>query len=638
MRLLPTKPFFLLPGIFALGSGLLLYFSSPGTVGQGWSAWIALIPLLLAVRGLAWPAAALLGLLAGIAYYLPLLHWITIALGQYGGLHPLVAATALALLALYMSLYLAVFMVLLVTLTSWGRASDDSDHPSITGSGSGLVGRNRKLRGTTVRGRAKTSFDPGILWAAPVIWVALDFIRSWLFTGFPWQDLGYSQYQIPALLQVADLTGHHGVTFVLVLTNALLALLFSRFWPKTWRSHPPTSIPRASLAPSATIQASALTTPRASGSPLAIPPSSNGRQGKSGSVENYAVSRLSGAEWGSVLAALLLVFAFFIYGHLRLLQISDLAARSPTVEVAVIQGNIPQEEKWEPKKRAATVERYIKLSAMAATSGPNRPDLIVWPETALPFYPLEHPLFHQVVDFALGHDLCLLVGAPHREREPDGTFRYYNSALLISPELPGDRPTTTALASVYRHLEGMYHKRHLVPFGEYVPLRWLLPFLAPVVETMGDFTPGSAPVILNCRQWRLGTIICFEAIFPRLARQMTEAGADLLVNITNDAWFGRSNASQQHLSMTVLRAVENRRSLARAANTGISAFVGPDGRIHQATELFIPEQRRAALPLLLGTDDQGYRSIFSAGGYLFGHFCLLLMMAGLIRRFYLKVS
>ncbi len=134
--------------------------------------------------------------------------------------------------------------------------------------------------------------------------------------------------------------------------------------------------------------------------------------------------------------------------------------------------------------------------------------------------------------------------------------------------------------------KGKYDKVHLVPFGEYVPMKRWLPFIKKMVAQVGDFKPGRRGDTLVWEQGKVGMLICYEIIFPRLARAMVQNGADLLVNITNDAWFGRTSAAYQHFSMAVLRAVENRRYLARAANTGISGFIDPNGRITRTTDLF----------------------------------------------------
>lgn len=513
----------------AILSGILLYLASPGAAGEGLLAWFALTPLLLALATAPPGRAALLGLTCGLVYHLPLLRWITIVLGEHGGVHPLAAHAALFLLALYMALYPALFAAL---TTSW-------------------------------RGRVP------LLWSAPVIWVGLDFCRAWLLTGFPWQDLGYSQYRFPILIQVTDLVGHHGITFLLLLSNGLLAALILK------------------LRQYATAKAG----PRPTGAPAGLP------------------------AWPTLLAAALLPMLAVAYGAVRLPAIEARQASAATLAVAVIQGNIPQDDKWAPAYQRATVARYLELSAAALAAEP-RPELLIWPETALPFYPLEHHLFSPVAGFANRHRLALLTGAPHRQPRPGAEERYYNSAFLVGPT---------------GRVDGIYHKQHLVPFGEYIPLRRLLPFFAPIVETLGDFTPGPGPQLLSIARTEtspaatVGALICFEAIFPGLARRMTAAGADLLVNITNDAWFGRSHAPYQHLSMAALRAVENRRGLARSANTGISAFVLPSGRLSTTTDLFVPAHRTALLPLLTET------TFFSRGGHWFAPLCLgLVIIGGLI--------
>ena len=156
-----------------------------------------------------------------------------------------------------------------------------------------------------------------------------------------------------------------------------------------------------------------------------------------------------------------------------------------------------------------------------------------------------------------------------------------------------------------------------MPFGEYVPLSSYLPLPGPLVENIGNFSSGKPGKPLSCKNARIGVLICFESIFPELARSWTAAGANLLVNITNDAWFGRSSAPWQHLSMAVFRAVENRRSLARAANTGVSAVISPLGEINEISPLFQPFYLVADVPLLQA------KTIFVDIGHYFGLACLL---------------
>jgi apolipoprotein N-acyltransferase len=493
------------PYFLALLSGLLLFLAAPGLFSLGFLAWFALAPLLWACRKVAPRQAFRLGLASGLLYHLLLLYWITIVLGTYGQLPWYVSGAALFLLALYMGLYLAIF----------------------TAGFSWLGSR----------------LSP--LWSAPLLWVALDFIRARLFTGFPWQDLAYSQYQTPLLIQTADLLGHSGVTFLIVLANVLLVTMAAK-------------------------------------------------AGQGG--------RMRPTPTAAIAAAFALLLVSVLYGGLRQQQLQNEIKTAAKLPVTVVQGNIPQDQKWTPATLHHTVDTYIDLSRQALAQ--RRSELLVWPETALPFHPQENPLFQEVIGgLVQPAAVKLLTGAPHREWD-DNELRYYNSAMMISG---------TGL------ITGIYNKQHLVPFGEYIPLRRFLPFTTPLVETLGDFTPGASSSPVSCDGVKIGVLICFESIFPELGRKQTAQGASLLVIITNDAWFGRSSAPRQHLSMAVLRAVENRRAVARAANTGVSAFVDPLGRLTATSNLFEPAFLTEDLPLLAGD------SFYVRYGHFFPLICLLLL-------------
>lgn len=267
----------------------------------------------------------------------------------------------------------------------------------------------------------------------------------------------------------------------------------------------------------------------------------------------------------------LLLVGIGLYGQLRLQELATATSSNP-LTVAVAQGNIEQGVKWNPEYLQKTLDRYASLTDQASQVPL---DLIIWPESATPFFfqdPSPQAEFVRAV--AARADAALLFGSPAYQRA--GTsFEYFNSAFLLSPG---------------GQLLGRSDKVHLVPFGEYVPLKWLLPFIDKLVVGIGDFSPGKLQT-LPFGATRLGVLVCYEVIFPELARGYIRQGADLLVNITNDAWFGRSSAPYQHLAMASLRAVENRVWIARAANTGVSAFIDPTGRVHSATELFRSEFR-----------------------------------------------
>lgn len=402
------------------------------------------------------------------------------------------------------------------------------------------------------------------VWAPPVVWTGLDALRGVLLTGFPWMDLGYGLFRRPTLLTPADLGGHHLLTFTLVLVNAVAALLvFSlvKDRPASLRQRP---------------------------------------------------ASLSGA--GPALAAVCCFLAALAgYAALRGAATREEIAEAPRLKVGVAQGNIEQDLKWTEGMMRETVARYLALSEKIAEAGL---DLVVWPETALPFYPQDNPLGGEVAAFAAKHPKSpkLLVGAPLYRVEETAAgreTRHFNGALLLGRGEDGRG-----------RVEGLYCKQHLVPFGEYVPMRRLLFFLGPVA-TIGDFSPGAAsgpiPDAPGERN-RAGVLICYESIFPAVARRAVAQGADFLANLTNDAWYGRSAAPVQSLAMATLRAVENRRALVRSANTGISGFVDPLGRISAETRLFTEDAVAEAIPLLRS------KTFFTRMGHGFGFLCAFLIL------------
>lgn len=238
--------------------------------------------------------------------------------------------------------------------------------------------------------------------------------------------------------------------------------------------------------------------------------------------------------------------------------------------IGIVQGNIDQALKWDSGYQADTVSRYIDLSERLVKE--TRADLVIWPETALPFFLQE--LTHdgaRVRNFARTREILLLTGSPAYEFNlANNQYIMYNRALLL-----GEEGGTL----------GQYDKMHLVPFGEYVPLGGLLP-LSKLVQAVGDFREGQDGRPLVGGHLALGVLICYETIFPALAQERVSLGANVLVNISNDAWFGRTSAPRQHLHLAALRAVEQGRYMIRSTNTGISAIIDPLGRIVQETELF----------------------------------------------------
>jgi apolipoprotein N-acyltransferase len=274
----------------------------------------------------------------------------------------------------------------------------------------------------------------------------------------------------------------------------------------------------------------------------------------------------------ALLAACLLLIGLVVYG---IHQIDRPQPTSGSFSASIVQGNIDQSRKWDSQFQNSTVERYLDMSYKEIER--HGPDLLLWPETAMPFYLQEKTEYRARLErFVSANQIPLLTGAPGYEyqRGPESGMNQlamFNRAYLFQAN-----GTVTAV----------YEKEHLVPFGEYVPLKSLLPFLDSLVPGQVDFSPGKRTAPLNLNDLALGGLICYEVIFPGLVQERVQAGANVLINLSNDAWFGRSSAPAQHLHQAVLRAVEQNRFLLRTTNTGISAVIDPRGRIVSRTPLF----------------------------------------------------
>jgi apolipoprotein N-acyltransferase len=474
--------------LLSTASGLLSTAAFPN-IGLDAAAWVALLPLLIAVDGLSLFNRFRIGLLAGLVHYVTLIYWAAYTMNTYGNLPWAISIPIMLLLALYLSLYTGFFAVAL----SWAP-------------------------------RKPAAF----IFVMPCLWVLLEYARSFLLSGFPWELLGYSQYQHLRLIQIADVTGVYGLSFLIAGANGVWFMLVLGFSNKTWRMSP--------------------------------------------------VSRSSAFLFLTIWAGLFT--GIFYYGGKRLNEVDGWIEKSDRTSVAIVQGNIDQSIKWDPRFQEATTRKYIELSQ---STRPQKPELIVWPETAAPFYFTYDENLTQLVQSGIIKAGCdFLIGSPSFTYE-NRVLKYYNSAFLIN---------------AHGKVAGKYDKAHLVPFGEYVPFKKWLPFIGKIVEHIGDFESGEKGAVLDWKNQRLGVLICFEIIFPELSRAAAQNGADLLLNITNDAWYGKTAAPYQHFSMAIFRAIENRRALVRSANTGISAFIEPSGRVFCPTALYEDAAAVHAVPIL----------------------------------------
>ncbi len=483
-------------------------------------AWISLVPLLIAIRGKHTRTAFYLGLLTGFVYFAGTIYWIYHSMYYYGGVPLILSILILVCLSLYLALYPAVFSMLFNYLTA---------QPSV----------------------------PAVL-TVPVLWVSLEYLRTYALTGFPWSLLGYSQYKFLPFIQISDMTGIYGVSFlVAAVSGAVYDITFFRYG----KSH---EVPLSSRWPSVL----------------------------------------------SLIIFMLIIIASFFYGMGKLKE----TEKHGNIKVSVIQGNIRQDIKWDSRFQREVIDTYKGLSIRVLSA---KPDIVIWPESAIPFvFGHDKPLTEEISLFSKELDTHLLFGGVIAKHNGPDKSSLSNSAILLSPE---------------GKVTSVYDKIHLVPYGEYVPLKQLFPFIDKMVTAIGDFAQGEATTVMGTPFAKIGNLICYEIIFPGLVRKFVDEGADLLVTITNDAWFGHTAAPYQHFSMAVFRAVENRVPVARAANTGISGFIDAKGRIMNKSDIFVESALTEEIAI------GGNKSFYTKYGDVFAWLCitisvLLIMNKLLIER------
>ena len=458
-----------------------------------------------------------LGLTTGAVYFTGTLYWLVETMTTFGGLALPVAVFAAAVLVAYLSLFPAAFAVSVTVLH-------------------GSLGRN------------------GALLLAPAAWVSTELGRQYVWDGFPWELLGYSQVTVLPIVQLASVVGVYGVSGLVALVSCALAL---------------------------------------------------------------ALTGRGRARWVPLAAASAIVLGVGAWGAARIAASSFLTS-GRGVRVAVLQGNIAQDDKWNPALADTITDRYIAMTRQALADGAT---FVLWPESSTPFYfELDLVRGGAIRRLARESGATFLIGsdqvAPVRVAQGSSpSERYYNAAFLVKPD--GD-------------IGAIYRKMHLVPFGEYVPLKRVLFFVGPIVEAVSDFTPGDVPVLLPVGSNMASTAICYEVIYGSLMRRFVLDGSQLLTTITNDAWYGRSSAAYQHWDQAAMRAIENGRYLARAANTGISGFVDPYGRVLAKSDLF----EQALLVEDIRFIDA--RTIYSRIGDLVAWLCLALTAAALLASWRLR--
>lgn len=492
----------------------LMVWASFTPVNASPLAWIALVPILLLIR-LPQPTKRMYSALyvTALISQLAMLQWM-----RLGDPTMYIAMSALAL---YLACYLPVFVA---------------------------VGRFAVHR-----------WGVPLVVTVPVLWIGTEYAKAYCFTGFSWYYLGHTQYRWLELIQISDLVGAYGVSFVVAMANAAVAGLIPLQWLQRLRL----------VTPEATLLASAI--------PF-----------RSALIPVATTAVLFGAVWG--------------YGMVRRHQ----ADFQPGPRVALIQGNFTASLRNPQPEQDEVYLAHLRLTARAVR---EQPDLIVWPEGMYPYIILdaapgmtddqlteltpqyepkiwtEHLIRNELAKESQKTGAALLWGAHSARAEPDG-IRQMNSAVFVTPD---------------QGFVGHYDKQHLVPFGEYIPLKGVLPWLQGMTPYRGDMGlhAGEHPVAFNYQKWRFAPVICFEDTVPHLVRDAVARGhqtnpdrkVDVLVNLTNDGWFHGSSELDQHLITAAFRAVECRTPLVRAVNTGISAIVDGDGAILEP-EIFLDGDRR----------------------------------------------
>lgn len=410
--------------------------------------WLALVPLLLLLgdRRAPW-----LGLLHGVAYWLVAVAWIAPMMRTFGGLPG------------WLSVVVLVGLALLLGANTWLFA---------------WLGRRLWMRGGAVA-----------LLGLPALWVAIEWLQTYLWSGFPWNLAGYAWANVPGALPLTAWLGIYGISFVVVFVNTALAHSIATRRPSLWLA----------------------------------------------AVGGCWLLLAFGARWAGGPA------------------LGEFAG--PPREVRLIQPNIPNQESWDPEENHRSYRRLVAMSESACDVDGA---LLIWPESAAWPRPSNDPELRADLERLSRLGCAVIFGTAELRGEDD-----FNSVHLFHGS----------------DIVASYDKRHLVPFGEYVPMTEWLPFVGTLARSAGQFAAGSEPTLLPWSGEQLGMSICFEVVFPAEVAGLVRSGASLLVTVANDAWYGNTAAPWQHFRAARFRAAEMRRPMLRAAITGVSGAIGPDGTV-----------------------------------------------------------
>lgn len=474
------------PWFLAIFSGITGFLGYVG-FNQFYLEWVFMVPLLWCIRDGTPGRAFLLGWVTGTVGHAGGFYWFSHTLTEFVGLNLLFSYFGLLLFAAYNGLTFAFF--------AWG------------------VHRLRSDKGWSV------------WWTAPVIWTAIENIYPFIFPNY----IGASQYMLLPLIQIADITGILGISFLVVWMNAMVYLVFERLLARG-------KLPKVKMA-----------------------------------------------------VFVVVIGITLVYGRIRIQQTDAAAAAVSKIKVAMIQtgqGGVYKHK--DPWPFVHLHEEMTRAALESSTAG--NVDLVIWPEAVLT-QPLSRSLEKLPESLFDKTGKPLLFGAYSGERTGPG-IRFYVSAVLVDEKL---------------RVKGIYDKQILVPFGEYIPLGDMFPGLYNLLPYTIRFWPGDNVVPMTFRDFRFQVNICYEDLFPDLVRLSMNAGyfsgiglPHAIINLTNDSWYGDTFEPLQHLANASFRAIENRRPLVRATNTGISAIVDPVGRLKKRSGQWTREVISGEVPMMTG--------------------------------------
>ncbi|MEA3286843.1 MAG: apolipoprotein N-acyltransferase [Candidatus Marinimicrobia bacterium] len=493
------------PESLAMLSGLLFTLSFP-PFDMFFIAWVAWLPLWVALRQSEWEHGFKLGFITGFIFTLTSLNWIA----NNSGTSFLIASASMMASVAYLSLWFGLFGLIIAR-----------------------TGRNLGSRG---------------LWLAPIFWVSVEFLYSYhgYTLAFPWLSLAMTQNFALPLQQFAEYGGIYAVSFWVVLVNTILFQL--EFGKMSVRSQQ--------------------------------------------------------LVWGMLG---FFIVGSLIFGAVRMKVIRESAGS--TITVGIIQTNLDPHQKWIRAKKTKHVAAILEQSRRVVADSAK---IVIWPESAVPAHLHYYPQFDRKIrNFVESNAVSVLAGALHHV-EKEGEYQFYNSAFFYSPGMP----------------VSIYSKMSLVPFAERIPMVESFPILKNLNFGQANFEPGKEAIVypMGSRDevTDLGTLICYESADPFVFRKFITNSADLMSIITNDAWLGYSPGPYQHLAAGRLRAIEHRVSIARAAQTGVSAMILPSGRI--AASIPLGEKGEIVYDAPLGLD----RTFYSRKGNVFALGILMLSAISLM--------